>query len=343
LKKKIIGLVKICLPTLVGIYLFWFFYDQMSPGQKTNFFKKIGEVNYWWIFLSFALSLLSHVIRAHRWKYLLEPMGYSTSFWQRFHAIMVGYVMNILIPRAGEASRAGMLVKSNKIPFAKTFGTIIAERAIDMLLLSVVFFISIYLSYSDFLLLKEKILPKNTTSTSESSSLWWILGTILGAVLILFFILKPSLRKKIIGLLLHLKEGILSIFKSKNPIGFIVHSLLIWIIYIFVFWICFFSLNETKDVPFNGVLLGFVGGTVGVIITNGGVGLYPIIVGSIITFYAFPDYTETATHDTAYALATITWAVQTVMLIILGLISLFYFSRTIKLPLEDENSESNNT
>ena len=83
--------------------------------------------------------------------------------------------------------------------------------------------------------------------------------------------------------------------------------------------------------------MAFIGGTVGIIITNGGIGVYPILVGSIITFYAFPDYDGGATHDTAYALATITWAVQTLMMVVLGLVSLFFFSRNFKLPIEDEN------
>lgn len=311
----------------------------MSETQKENFFLKMYEINYGWILLSLVISFLSHVIRAHRWKYLLEPMGYHTPFWHRYHAIMVGYIINMVIPRAGEASRAGMLVKSDNIPFTKSFGTIIAERAIDLAILGIIFLLTISVSFDDFLVLKDRILPEKTTTGEDNNLWWWILGigVGLGLLALVFLALRPQLRKKIVELVLNVKEGVLSIFRSKNPVAFTFHSFLIWILYVVFFGVCFFSLEETKNVPLSGILMAFIGGTVGIIITNGGIGVYPIIVGSIITFYAFPNYEGGATHDTAYALATITWAVQTLMMVVLGLISLFFFSRNFKLPIEDEN------
>ena len=340
MKKKTIGILKVLIPTCVGVYLFWYFYDEMSDSQKSNFFLKITEVNYFWIVISLVLSFFSHIIRAHRWKYLLEPMGYHTSFWHRYHALMVGYVVNMVIPRAGEASRAGMLLKSDDVPFVKAFGTIIAERVIDVILLGIIGLITISFSYSDFITLKLKLLPEDNSTTHDASSLWlWLLGivTVFMAITIVFFALNPTLRKKVMDVIKNLKQGLLSIFHSKNPLAFTSYSFLIWGIYILYFGICFFALDETKSVPINGILMAFIGGTIGIMITNGGVGVYPIFVGAIITFYAFPDFDGGVTHDTAYALATIIWVVQTLMMIVLGLISLFFFSKNFKIKIDNED------
>jgi glycosyltransferase 2 family protein len=336
LKGNFIKAIKLIVPTAVGIYLFWFFFDIMSAEQKDNFFAKISEIHYGWIGLSLLISLLSHFVRAYRWKYLLEPMGYQTSFWNRYHAIMVGYVMNMLIPRAGEASRAAMLIKSNQIPFTKSFGTIITERAIDTLMLGLVFLFTISISKGDFELLRATYFAPQQSGNEETSLWLWIT---VGAVVLLFaaivfLALKPQVRSKIVSLLNNLKEGLISVFQTASPFAFIGQTILIWLLYILFFYLCFFSLEETRSISINGMLMAFIGGTVGVILTNGGIGVYPVIVGSIVTFYVFPDYEGSGAHDTAYALATITWIIQTLMMVILGIISLFYFS--FKFKLSDE-------
>jgi glycosyltransferase 2 family protein len=333
LKGNFIKALKLIIPTAVGIYLFWYFFDLMSDEQKDNFFAKMNEIHFGWIAVSLFVSLCSHFVRAYRWKYLLEPMGYHTSFWNRYHAIMVGYVMNMLIPRAGEASRAAMLVKSNQVPFTKSFGTIITERVIDTLMLGMVFLFTVAISQGDFELLRDRYFsPQHGESEDHSLLLWITAGSVaLLFTVILFLALKPQLRDKVVNLLRNLKEGIVSIFQTSSPFAFIGQTVLIWVLYILFFYLCFFSLEETSSISISGMLMSFIGGTVGVILTNGGIGVYPVIVGSIVTFYVFPDFTGKGAHDTAYALATITWIIQTLMMIILGIISLFYFSIKFKL------------
>src|SRR5699024_7124863 len=114
-------------PLGIGIYLLWWFYSAMDAATKDVFFKAIKEANYFWIVLSMALGFLSHLLRAYRWKYMLEPIGYHPKFWHRYHALMIGYLMNLLVPRAGEATRGALLYQTDKVPFSKSFGTIITE------------------------------------------------------------------------------------------------------------------------------------------------------------------------------------------------------------------------
>jgi glycosyltransferase 2 family protein len=308
--------------------------DLIQKQDQEAFWNKINQINYGWIAFSLVIGLLSHLVRAHRWKYLLEPMGHETSFANRYHATMVGYVVNMVIPRAGEASRAGVLLKTNDVPFSKAFGTIIAERAIDLILLLVVGLITVSLSVEDFNLLYDKLLADG--EKKDSKMLYILAGGFIFLALVgwIFFRKNVALRDKIWNLLDGVKTGLFSIFKSKKPGAFVFHSVLIWVLYIVYFGICFMALEETKNVPVQGVLMGFIAGTLGVMLTNGGVGVYPLFVGTVITFYAFPDYS--GAHNTALALATVIWLTQTFFLIILGLISLGYISR--KFPVDDAKS-----
>lgn len=306
----------------------------MSLPQKESFFLKIKEANYFWIFISLILSFFSHALRAHRWKYLLEPMGYKTSFWHRYHAIMVGYIMNLTIARVGEASRAGMLFKTDKVPFAKSFGTIVAERAVDVLMLGIVFIFAILLRFNDFIILKKQLIDDNFSKQSSASTFFsWIIivMTLLFLIGVIILIRNKKLRNKIKELIIHLKDGVLSIFKSKNPLPFIFYSFCIWILYVGFFIISLYALPEiASKIPIGGMLLTFIGGTIGIIFIQGGIGAYPIIVGAILTFYAFPDSHSIEPNPAAYALGNIIWVSQTLLMIILGLISLFYFSKNYK-------------
>ena len=135
LKKQIFNLLKIILPLFLGVYLIWYFFSSMSEDVKSQFYKAIREANYLWIIASLLVGFVAYLSRAYRWKYTLEPIGYSTKFWNRYHAIMIGYIVNLTIPRAGEASRSAMLYRSDGVPFSNSFGTIIAERAVDFVVL----------------------------------------------------------------------------------------------------------------------------------------------------------------------------------------------------------------
>lgn len=310
----------------------WYMIDLIQKQDTEAFLDKIKEMNYAWIGFSLVIGLMSHLVRAHRWKYLLEPMGYKTSFANRYHATMVGYIVNMVLPRAGEASRAGVLLKTNDVPFTRAFGTIIAERAIDLLLLLVVGLTTVWLSVTDFYALYDKLLADN--KKEGSGALLYALGGLATLILIAWILLRKNvaLRNKIWGLIDGVKSGLFSIFKSKNPGAFVVHSLLIWVLYIVYFGICFLALEETQNVPIQGILMAFIAGTIGVMLTNGGVGVYPLFVGTVITFYVFPDFI--GAHNTALALATVIWLTQTFFLIVLGLISLVYISR--KFPVNND-------
>jgi hypothetical protein len=237
---------------------------------------------------------------------------------------MIGYIINLTIPRAGEASRSAMLFRSEGVPFSKSFGTIIAERAVDFVMLLILASITAFIGFQDFKAIFSEIQNTFTPTSSKKDGLpikliieiILAIGLILG---ILYIRKKPELRKKIVDFVKDIFAGLTSILKSKNPSGYILHTLFIWVSYITYFGVCFYSLEETKDFPISGILLGFIAGSLGIMFTNGGIGTFPLLVGLVVNF-VMKDKTPNALAI-GNAIGMIIWASQTILLIILGLIS----------------------
>lgn len=320
-QKLLFKLLKTIVPLGIGTYLFWYFFASMTEEGKNLFYSSIFKANYFWITLSILVGIISHMARAYRWKYVLEPIGHKTSFWNRYHAIMIGYVINLTIPRAGEASRCAMLYRAEGVPFSTSFGTILAERMIDLFVLGILTLLASFISYTDLMEIKSRIQTSFGFSNSENTGTnlgYYILAVLLVLIAIILW-KKPELRLKVKSFIFSIFSGVFSIFKSKQPWGYLVHTILIWGCYIGGFGITFQAFPETADLPFKAMLIGFLAGTVGIIFTNGGIGVYPILVGMVFGFYMGDDAHAIAIGN---ALGMLLWCTQTALLIILGLISL---------------------
>ena len=146
MKKVVISALKIIIPLGLGLYLTWFFIHNLSDAKLENLKQAFFNADYTYMFLGMLIMLSSHVSRAYRWKYMLEPLGTKPNFWIMYHSIMIGYLINLTIPRSGELARAGYYTKYEKdAAVGKVFGTIIVERVIDMIMLGIVFGITLYL------------------------------------------------------------------------------------------------------------------------------------------------------------------------------------------------------
>lgn len=340
-KNKFLSFLKIFLPLGIGVFLLWHFYNSMDTNAKEVFFKALREANYLWIILSIFLGIISHAIRAYRWKYMLEPLGYHTKFKHRFYAVMSGYMINLLIPRAGEASRAALLYGSDEVPFPKSFGTIISERIFDTFTLGIILLITLFISFEDLINIKN-ILVAGTLEESANGNKQWVFILILsvfilGALILTALLIKSrKFREKVKQFIIEIIFGVFAIFKSKRPFHFVSQTLLIWILYILYFAVSFYAFDETKSFPLNGILIGFIAGTLGIAFTNGGIGAYPYLVGIVVTYYigdlmSSPEQAE----GIGKALGMIIWASQTLMMIVLGLISLILIPKKYK----KENNE----
>ena len=130
--------IKIILPIALGLGLVYYSYSSTSEEERLLIWQNMKEANFNWVLVSLLMGLASHLSRAWRWNYLLEPMGYRVSLLKGFMLVMLSYFANLGIPRSGELFRATALNTYNKVPFEKGFGTIVTERIIDLLMLVVV-------------------------------------------------------------------------------------------------------------------------------------------------------------------------------------------------------------
>lgn len=325
-RKTIMTLIKTVLPLAIGIYLFWLFFSSMSEEHINSFKKALREANYSWVILAMLLEFISLWARAARWKYMLEPMGYSTPWKNRYHAMMVGYLVNYTIPRAGEPTRSAMLFRSDGVPFAKSFGTILAERAVDVIMLGLVVGITMLIGYNDLMAIFSEIEHQlgGDAPASEGIGVKQIVYAVIGCGIVLgvaAFFLSTTFREKITSFTKGILHGIFAIFKTKNPGGFVLYTVLIWVCWILMFIIPFYSLTETSNVSLTGMLIGFVVGTLGMSFTNGGIGVYPLVVGLVVAFYLQADF-PTEARGLGNALGMIIWLGNTAIMILLGLISL---------------------
>ena len=294
--------LKIVLPLALGSFLVWYSLSDISLEILGNYFK---EAKYSFIFLGLFFGILSHLSRAYRWKFMLEPLGFKPKFTNSILAVLVGYLVNLAIPRAGEISRATVMTNYEKIPFEKAFGTIVAERIADLIMMLSIIAFTLFVQF-DFIY---DLLSKNFNPLK--------IGIGLVVLIVGFYIFTSFVKKATSGFLLKIKtfisgliEGVTSIFKMKNKWAFIFHTVFIWAMYVAMFWATIPAI-EGLNLPFGGILIGFIAGGFSIAATNGGIGLYPIAVAGALALFNVP--TETAT-----AFGWIMWTAQTAMIVIFG-------------------------
>lgn len=295
---------------MLGVFLIWFSYSKFSPEQLAEIKNHFKNANYRFLLLSLVFGFLSHLSRAYRWNFMLEPMGYKPKLMNNTMAVFTAYLFNLAIPRSGEVSRALVINKYDNVPFDKAFGTIVAERVADVLILGLLVLLALSMQFDtlkDFLL---DLIPLQKLIVGIL-----ILGA-LGVTGILFvYKTSFSISIKIRNLVSGLKDGLLSILKMKKVWPFILHTIFIWVMYIAMFYICIYALEETSSFSFSTVIAAFVVGSFAIAFTNGGFGSYPFFIAEILLLFGI-----SATVGTAFG--WIVWISQFVMILIFGGLSL---------------------
>ena len=314
-KKIAISVLKIGVPLGLGVYLVWYFFDTLTEEQKEQIANSIAQANYWWVGVAVIPAVLSHISRAIRWKYTLEPLGYKPDTFNSFFTVMIGYLINLAVPRLGEVSRCGFMNRYDKIPLDKLIGTVIAERLADLVMLILVITTVVLIQYdliSDFVngLLADKI--GDVLGVMVLLTLIGLMVAGFGGLYVVYKVdWKLEILKKIQEAIKGIVSGITSILTMKSKGMFIFHTIFIWIMYFLMLYFNFFALPETASISFSQALTAFVLGGLAMALTNGGIGAYPIAIQAALLIYG---YSEAA----GGALGWITWVVQTVLVIVLG-------------------------
>ncbi len=285
--------------------------DQSSLDVLLDAWNKSDK---FYLYLMAGVAILSHVIRAQRWRMLLKPSGNIVSLQNSFLSLMIGYLINLVIPRGGEVSRCYNLFKLEKTPVEISFGTVIIERIVDVILLFVLVVVSFFLEWNKL----EKFISTLDFSSSAGFKIpiWLILLAILGVggLVGLFLLRKNEKLKKLIA---GFTEGLLSIVKLKSKGLFILYSLLIWGMYFFMSYCVLKAFPETNQLGFSAVISLFAIGSIAMAVPlPGGTGSYHTLVPLVLVIlYNLPK-------PDAITFTFIFHAWQTFIMIVVGVLSL---------------------
>ena len=301
--KKTLQLV---LPLLLGIFLCWYAFAQFSTEELALIKEQFLKADYSYLWLSVAMGFLSHVSRGIRWQYTLASMHYFPKRYNLVLAVFIGYLLNLTVPRSGEVSRALLINRYDKVPFDKAFGTILTERVIDMcillLFIAVVFvfqfdlvwhFLEGYLTFSYIIVVLLAL------GLLFLGGVYWIYRS------------TSSFAQKVRKMLSGIKEGIFSILHLKKKWQFIAHTLFIWLMYFWMFYVVFFSMEQTKELSIIQVLTAVVIGSFASVFTNGGLGAYPLFIAKVLLLFG-------VTETVGTALGWVIWIAQFLMIILFG-------------------------
>ena len=303
------SILKVIIPLLLGLLLVWYSLSQISISTLVKYFK---NANYFWIILGVSLGILSHVSRAYRWLFMAEPLGYTPKLANSFMAVYSAYLINLTIPRAGEVARASILSTYEDVPFDKGFGTIVAERVADTIMLLLIIGAALVL---EFEFIYNFLLEKFNTSVLLIGLLVLIIA---GGILFLFIkTSSSSIALKVKNFINGLIEGTLSIFKMKKKWPFVFHTVFIWVMYLSMFYITTKALPELQGITVGAVLIGFILASFSIAATNGGIGSFPEAVVFAFTLFSVSE-------DPSRAFGWIMWSAQTLIIIVFGGLSLFF-------------------
>jgi len=308
LLKSLKPILKIVIPLLIGLILVWYSFHKISFADLSSYLKNI---DYLWVYLGAILGFLSHLSRAYRWKFLIEPLGYKLRFANSFMAVFAGYLINYSIPRAGEVSRATILANYEKVPFEKGFGTIVAERVADILVMVFIIIVT--------LLWKFNIIYNFLFQNIDFQNQLLIIFPLVFFLSFCFYqIIKKSNHTffvRVRSFLGGFVEGLMSILKMRQKWSFIAHTLFIWAMYILMFYVTSHSIAQISGLDFSIILIGFIAASFSVAATNGGVGAYPLAVYAAFSIFEVPE-------TPSLAFGWVVWTSQTILIIFIGGLSL---------------------
>lgn len=302
-------LLRIAIPLLLAVFFGWYTFTNIPVNDILPYFK---TANYWWIALGVSCGILSHLSRAYRWQYQLEPLNYSVRLPNSIMAIFITYLANLGIPRSGEVLRAAVLTNYEGVPFEKGFGTIVGERVADFIILMLIVGVTLVLQF-DFIysILEKSFQPVKILMAG-------ILGLVFLILLILF--LRKSQSKIALKVKLFVKglmEGVLSIFKMKHKWAYIFHTLFIWTMYVLMFYITTFAVEDLNGISVGAVLIAFIAGSFTIAATNGGIFVFPLAVAGAFSLFGIPE-------NPSIAFGWIMWSSQTLMVLIFGSLSFLF-------------------
>lgn len=319
MKKSVKNIIQVTIFIAIGIVLFYLVYKDFDFKLLL---EELRYVNYWWFILAFVITMASHASRAIRWQMLLDTDGNKTRFSNTFFSVLNGYFVNLAIPRLGEVTRCGLVSRYEKINFSKVLGTMVSERLIDVAMVFILTIVTFLLQSTEI----REFLYKNPNIGDKIDLL--LSPKILVPVILVFIVLfifiifigkgkfnKIKIFEKISNFIKGFWNGFISLKDVKKPIGFIIHSILIWVLYFMVFYVCFFAFSGFEHLGVFAALTVFVASSFGMLApAPNGIGAYHFMVIQALMIYGI-------SNEKAAIFALVVHTMQTLFIVIAGIAS----------------------
>lgn len=315
----------------LGLFLIWWSIHNLTDEDMRRLADALGGADYVLVLPAMFMLLLSHYSRALRWRILMKPLGFEPSRLNTFFAVMLGYFFNLLVPRMGEVMKCTMLAKYEHTPVDKLIGTMVAERALDVICLALVIGLSLVLQMD---MVTTFFSGADLRGADDGYGWLKLLGGILLVAAGVWFVRLLIYRYAHLNIVIRIRsiasgiwQGLTSIRRiesSKLP-AFIFHTIFIWAMYLLSIRMGFYAMSSVVGLGMSAALTILSVGSLAMIITQGGIGAYQIVVQRSLALYGIPEVS-------GLAFGWLLWAVQTILVLVVGLICL------ILLPLFNKNN-----
>lgn len=331
MRKRFFSILQYVVFLGLGLFLLWYTTRNLSAEEISMMKKSLMEANFLMVVPAMLALLVGHYSRALRWKILMEPLGIQPSTLNTFFAVMLSYFFNLLVPRLGEVMKCTILARYEKTPVDKLIGTMVAERAFDVICMLVVIFLTIVLQIDlvgDYASAELQKLFRGRFDTGKL-----LLVLFLGAVLLLVFrfIIHRFAHVSIIGklktIIKGVWEGLTSVRNVKRKTAFFLHSIFIWSMYLLSIRLGFYAMESVADLGIKPAFTILSFGSLAMIVTQGGIGAYQLAVQKTLLLYQISEVN-------GLAFGWLLWLVQTLMVLIVGLLCLILLPLVNRTPHE---------
>ena len=311
----------------LGIFFVWFSVKDLKPEDMETIKESASGIlnlkSLLFIFISIICGAIAHYFRALRNILLIDPLGYKVRKITAFYSIMTMYLSNLAIPRLGEVLRCTFLQRYDKVPFQKSLGTVVIERAFDLLIFVILFVFIIFMNTE---MVAELAINKlGIWFNGKWAALWgmkyFIMGFAVGIVVVILIfkylkkkrdnLVSKKQSSKIKKFIVELWQGLISLKDLKHPYLFVIYTIAIWIFYYLGTFFCMFAFDFLQHLSPMTTFAILVVGSIGFMIAQGGLGAYPLIVAEILALYGI-DYAQ------GLAAGWIGWCAQTLMILLVG-------------------------
>jgi glycosyltransferase 2 family protein len=318
--------LKIGISVLIAGLFLWIAFRNIDFSEL---WQQMKAVTWYWLPFFAIVMTASHYLRAERWRLLMSAEQRDISRSTLFAGVMMGYVMNNLVPRLGEISRPVYVAQKQGLSTSNLVGTVVAERLFDFITMLFLVLIAILIFFGDL----------NRFQQIFGIEEWqWYHYSIAPFVLILFFSgiflfrravilidrkinFQNPVMTKLVKSARSFSEGMISLNRIQNWPVFLLLTAGIWTGYILMTYLPFFMLDLQQEYGLDllsGVVLTIVS-TIGVSIpTPAGIGSYHLLIQQgMWLIYEVP-------LTTALTYATVVHATTFLLVFVIGPVALWW-------------------